>query len=126
MEREPSSETKSEPSWPRRRPPAGPRQCRREREASEEILVFAGGMAVLHGQADDFVAAALGAVPGAVLGGEAVALELGGELRALVEEHLQRGEVRIHQDIRGDDLGLQFGMLAGVARVLHAAARAAM
>ena len=64
------------------------------------------------------VAGALGAVPGAVLAGEAVALELGGELRALVEEHLQRSEVRVDEDVGRDDLGLQLGMLAFVARVL--------
>src|SRR5580698_1525474 len=51
-----------------------------EDEAGEEVFVFAGGVAVLHGQADDFVAGTLGAIPGAVLGGKAVALVFGGEL----------------------------------------------
>ena len=39
----------------------------------------------------------------------------------VVEEHFQRGEVGVDQDVRGDDFGLQFGVLAEVARVLDAA-----
>src|SRR3569833_4109621 len=56
-------------------------------EAGKEVFILAGGAAVLHGQADNFVSTALGAVPGAVLAGEAVALEFGRKLRALIEEH---------------------------------------
>lgn len=58
-------------------------------EAGEEVLVLAGGVAVAHGDADDLVAAAVGAVPGAVLSGEGVTGVFGGELLAVVEEHLE-------------------------------------
>lgn len=37
--------------------------ARADGEAGKEVLVFAGRVAVAHGQADDFVAGALGAVP---------------------------------------------------------------
>src|ERR1017187_4549347 len=60
-----------------------------------------------------------------MLGGETVALVLRRKLRALVKHHLQRSKVRVHQDIGSDDLGLQFGVLAGMPRILLAAARAA-
>ena len=58
-------------------------------EAGEEILVLASGVAVAHGNADDLVSAAVGAVPGAVLGGEGVTGVLGRELLSVVEEHLE-------------------------------------
>ena len=93
-------------------------------EAGEEVLVFAGGVAVVHGEADDFIAGSLRPVPGAVLGGESVTLELSRELGAPVEEHFKRGEVRVQDDVWGDDPGLQLGMLADVAWVLQAAGRA--
>ncbi len=41
-------------------------------EAGEEVVVFAGGLAVLHGDDNDFVAGTVGAVPAAVFGGEGV------------------------------------------------------
>src|ERR1700722_7388911 len=73
-------------------------------EAGEEVLVLAGGLAVLHGDADELVAATVGAVPGAVLGGEAVAVVLGGEARlgGGVEGHAERGHVGLHEDVGGD------------------------
>src|SRR3954471_13298862 len=46
-------------------------------EAGEEVFVLASGMAVLHGQANDFIAGALGAVPGAVFACEAISFVLG-------------------------------------------------
>ncbi len=48
-------------------------------EAGEEVVVLAGGVAVFHGDEDDFVAGAVGAVPGAVLGGEGIAVVGGGK-----------------------------------------------
>ena len=42
------------------------------------------------------------------------------KLLALVEGHLQRGVVGLQQHVRHDTLSLQFGVLAGVARVLVA------
>src|SRR5580704_11121278 len=44
-----------------------------DHEAGGEILVLARRRAVLHQDADDLVAGAFGAIPGAVLGGENVA-----------------------------------------------------
>src|ERR1035438_7514941 len=43
-------------------------------ESGQEIFVTAISMAVVHGNADDFVASAVCAVPGAVFGGEGVAV----------------------------------------------------
>ena len=64
MEREPSSVTKSEPSGATATPTGRPQTSAVGRdEAGEEVFVLAGGVAVVHGQADDFVAGALGAVP---------------------------------------------------------------
>src|SRR4029077_4616357 len=42
-------------------------------------------------------------------------------LLAVVEHHLQRGVVRLHEDVGHDHLVLQLGMLALVARILVAA-----
>src|SRR5271168_2782807 len=95
-------------------------------EAGEEVLVLAGGLAVLHGDADELVAATVGAVPGAVLGREAVAVILRGEARrggrrgGGVEGHAERGHVGLHEDVGGEDLVLQLRMRAGQARVLVA------
>src|ERR1035437_6508313 len=93
-------------------------------EAGEKVLVLAGCVAVLHGQADNFVAGALGTVPGAVFGGEPVAFKLGWKLRPFIEHHLQRGKVGVHQDVRGEDFRLQFRMFAGMSGVLQPSARA--
>src|SRR6185369_6007846 len=65
----------------------------------DEILVLAGRLAVLHPDTDHLVAGALRAVPGAVLGGEGVALVFGWKLRALIEGHAERGRVRLYQHV---------------------------
>src|SRR5882762_9630308 len=56
-----------------------------------------------------------------MLGGEGVTGVGGRELLAGVEGHLERGEVGLEEDVRDDDLVLQFRMLAGVTRILMAA-----
>src|SRR6185437_1853614 len=48
-------------------------------KAIEEVVILAGGMAVLHGDEDDIVAGAVLAVPGAMLGGEGTAVIAGWE-----------------------------------------------
>src|ERR1700735_5629921 len=48
-------------------------------EAGEEVFILTGGVTVAHGHANDLIATAFGAVPGAVLGCEGVAGVLGGE-----------------------------------------------
>ena len=87
-------------------------------EADEEVLVLAGRLAVLQRDADHLVAGPPGAVPRAVLGGEDVALVLGGELVAGVEGHVERGRVRLEEHVGDDHLVLQLGVLALVAGVL--------
>ena len=52
-------------------------------ETGEEVFVAAVGVAVVHGDANDFVAGAVGAVPGAVFGGKGVAVILAWETRRL-------------------------------------------
>jgi hypothetical protein len=49
-------------------------------ETSEEVLVAAASETVMRGDADDFVAGAVGTVPGVVSGGEDVAIILLWEL----------------------------------------------
>src|ERR1039458_4942215 len=99
---------------------AAPYGAVRQHESSQEVFVFAGGVAIMHGQTNNFITGALGSVPGAVLGGESVAFELGWELGPFVEKHFERSEVGIDQNVRSDDLGLQFGVFAGVAWVVQA------
>src|ERR1700676_2460190 len=48
-----------------------------DHEAGDEVFVFAGGHAVLHDRADDLVPGARRPAPGAVLGREGAALEIG-------------------------------------------------
>ena len=89
-------------------------------EAGEEVIVFPGGVAVFHGDVDDFVAGAVGAVPAAVLGGEDASVVGGGEgsvgfgLGGVVgvEGHLERGHVGLDQDIRRSDLAGEVDSLA--------------
>src|SRR5258707_13855490 len=52
---------------------AAPRFPARGDEAGDEILKDSAGVAVVQGNAHHFIAGAVGAVPGAVLGGEQVA-----------------------------------------------------
>ena len=47
-------------------------------ETGEEVFIAAVGVAVVHGNADDLITGAVGAVPGAVFGGEGVAVILAG------------------------------------------------
>src|SRR6266702_7087475 len=89
-----------------------------DHEADDEILVLAGGHAVLHDPADDLVAGALGPVPGPVLGGEDAALVFGRELVAGVDHHPERGRMRLDQNVGHSDLVLEVGPRSPVARVL--------
>src|SRR5262249_1624175 len=79
-------------------------------EAGKEVLVLAASVAVLEWNADDRISRALVAVPRAMLGREDIAAIFFRELLAVVESHLQRCVVRLQQDIRRDDLALQFRM----------------
>src|ERR1700677_2192824 len=74
-------------------------------EPGEEVLVTAIGMAVVHGDANDFVACTAGAVPGAVLGGECVAIILSWELAGRrIESHLKRRHVGLNENVGSDHL----------------------
>ena len=53
-------------------------------EAGQEVVVLAGGVAVVHRDDDDLVAGAVLAVPAAMLGGEGIAVIAGGEVLFLV------------------------------------------
>src|SRR5205085_1064078 len=86
-------------------------------EAGDEVLVFAGRHAVVHDRADDLVAGAGRAIPGAVLGGKDAAAVFGREPVAGIDRELQRGRMRLEQDVGNDDLVLEVGPLALVARV---------
>src|SRR6266446_9176894 len=88
-----------------------------EHPAGEEIVVATGGTAVLHRDADDFVASAQGAVPRSVQGDEEVAAVLRREHRALVEGDAERGGVSLDQKGRRDCPGDQVGALAAAARL---------
>ncbi len=93
----------------------------RGNEAGKKVFVAAiGAASTMHGDADHLVSGADGTVPGAVLGGEDVAAILRRKLACFVEEHFKRGVMRLDENIRGNYLVLQFGMLALVTRVLHA------
>ena len=73
-------------------------------EAGEEVFVTTLCVAVMHRDSDDFIAGTVGAVPGAVLGGEGVTVVAGRKLLLLdwIESHFQRGHVGLHEDIWGD------------------------
>src|SRR6202451_3551914 len=92
-----------------------------DHEAGGEILVFARRRAVPHRYADDLVAGAFGAIPGAVLGGEDVAAIFGRELRGVIERHAERRRMGLEQHVRDGDLVLQVRPLRGVTRSLVAA-----
>src|ERR1700730_945328 len=89
-----------------------------DHEAGDEVFVFAGRHAVLHDRADDLVPGARRPVPGAVLGREDAALELGRELVAGIEHQLQRCRMGLDQHVRNDDLVLEIGALARVLWIL--------
>ena len=89
---EPSSVTISDPSLATATPTGRPQTLPSlVTKPDEEVLVFAGRLAVLHRHADDLVAGAAGPVPRAVLGGEGVVAVLLRELVAVVERHVERG-----------------------------------
>src|SRR5579862_6115374 len=90
-------------------------------ETGDEILVFAGGLSVLDGHANDLISGARFAVPGAVLGGENLALVFLGKLLAFVERHSERSVVRLQEHVGHDHFTLELGMLAGETRILMAA-----
>ena len=97
-----------------------------EDEACQEVLVAAYRLAVFEMDADDFVAGALGAVPGAVEGDEGVAAVVwrercGAGLGLWVERHLEWGGVGLNEDVGGGDLGGQVGAFVAVALVFVAA-----
>lgn len=48
-------------------------------ESSEKVFITSIGVAIVHGNPDDLVTGASGAVPGAVLGGKGVAVVLPGK-----------------------------------------------
>src|SRR4029078_12018936 len=86
-------------------------------EAGQKDLVIAGRARPAHRHAKHAVAGAQRPVPRPVLGGEDVAVVLGGELLAVVEQHLQRGAVRLQQHVGNDGRRLQLGVLARVPRI---------
>src|ERR1700722_19000988 len=68
-------------------------------KAGHEVLIFAGRNAVLHTDADHLIARALRTIPGAVLGGKAVAAIFRRECAAFVERQPERGRMRLDQDV---------------------------
>src|SRR5438105_9899955 len=58
-------------------------------EAGQEVLIFSCGSSLLERHPDHFIARALVAVPGAMLGSEDVAVIFAGELVALIKKHFQ-------------------------------------
>src|SRR4029077_5219377 len=97
---------------------AAPRLRIIDDESGGEILIFAARHAVLHNDANDFVAGAFGAVPRTVLGGKNIAAVLGRKLRAVIERHAERSRMGRDEHVRDGDLVLQVAPLASVARVL--------
>src|SRR5271165_2014600 len=96
---------------------AGPDISVADHEAGQEILVFAGRLAVVQQSTDYLVPSPLGAVPGAVKGGEDVAAVVGRKLRALVEGHFHRGRMRLHQYVRHSYPAAQSGLLSLMPRI---------
>ncbi len=88
-------------------------------EAGEEVFVAAIGVAVVHRDADDFVARAVGTVPGAVFRGKGVAVILLWELFFMVgiEDHLERGHVGLNEDVGGDHLRGEIDAIAGLGLI---------
>ena len=86
-------------------------------EPGEEVFVAAFGLAVVHGDADDLVASSFGSVPGAMLGGEGIAVILEREVLfgSGSECHLERRHVGLDEDVGNDDLAAQIDVLAGVS-----------
>src|ERR1035441_10100510 len=76
-------------------------------KAGKEVVVLAGGFAVLHRDVDHLIARAVLAIPTPMLGGKRVALEARRKLLLLrrIENHFQRGHVRLHQHVRCNHLG---------------------
>src|SRR3954467_15506275 len=78
-----------------------------DHKAGDEVLVFAGGYSVLEANADDFVTSTLGPVPGAMLGGEAIASIFRGKRGAVVKCEPERSGVRLDQNVGDSDLAVQ-------------------
>src|SRR5271166_3576532 len=85
-------------------------------EAGEEVFVAAVGAAVVHGDVNDFVAGAVGAVPGAMFRSKGVAVKLLRKLFLLVgiKDHLERGHMGLDEDIGSNNLGGEIDTLAGL------------
>src|ERR1035438_1806408 len=82
-------------------------------ETGKEVFVAPVGMTVVHGNEDDFVACTVHTVPGAVLGGEGVAVILFGEITgSRVKSHLKRSHVGLKEDVGSDHLGGKIDALA--------------
>src|SRR5271170_8294437 len=74
-------------------------------ETGQEVFVAAIGVAAVHGDADDLITGTVGAVPGAVFGGESISVILFGKLTSgRIKGHLQRGHVRLDEHVGGDHL----------------------
>src|ERR1700722_9514176 len=89
-------------------------------KSGKKILILAGGFAVLHGNPDNLVASTVRTVPGSVFRRESIAVVLGweGRFTGRVKGHFERGHMGLNQDVRGNDLGLEFRMGAHKPRVL--------
>jgi hypothetical protein len=105
LEREPSSVTNMPPSLGSRRLRAAPDLAVFGDEAGEEVFVAAAGVAVVPGDANDFVAGAGDTVRGATFGGkDVVIILLGGLASRGVEGHVVRGHMGLDEDTGSDPL----------------------
>src|SRR3989442_5247828 len=70
-------------------------------EACEKVFIFAGCLAILHGDANDLIAAAVRTVPRPVLCGKSIAIVLCREagFAFWIERHSERGHVRLDEDV---------------------------
>src|SRR5581483_1073876 len=89
-----------------------------EGEPGEEVFVFSRGLAVLKRHSTHLVTRTLVAVPGAVFGGEDVAVIFGGELLRFVKNHFEGSEVRLQKNVVSYYFVPQFGMFALMLRVV--------
>src|SRR5581483_1593980 len=78
------------------------RIARPQHPAGQKVFIAADRLAVLEADADDAVAHALTPVPGAVQRDEGIVAILFWKLLAGVEDHTQRRDMRLQQDIRHD------------------------
>src|SRR5271155_202381 len=93
-------------------------------EAGKEVFIAAVGVAVVHGDVNDFVAGAVSTVPGAVFGGKGVAVILFGKFAGgWVESHLKRSHVRLNENVGSNHLRGEIDALAGLGLVRGERAR---